>query len=128
MFLLDVNALLAWEHPTAHGHMAFHGWRAAHPSDELLSCALTELGFIRVSVQVFSYSVAQAEEALAQRLRPHLRYLADLPRPRLPGWATSAARTSDAFLVQVATMHRARLATFDVAIPGAALIVSALPV
>lgn len=122
MFLLDVNALLAWEHPTAHGHAAFHAWRAAHPTDELLACAITELGFIRVSVQVFSYSIAQAHEALAQRLRPHLRFLPDLPAPALPTWVMGASRTTDGYLVQVAQTHGAMLATFDAGIPGAIVI------
>lgn len=122
MFLLDVNVLLAWEHPTAQGHAVFHGWRAVHPSDELLSCAVTELGFIRISVQVFSYSVAQAHEALAQRLRPHVRYLAELPPPALPSWVKGASRTTDGYLAQIAAAHGAHLATFDTGIPGATLI------
>lgn len=122
MFLLDVNALLAWEHPTAQGHSAFHAWRAAHASDDLLSCAITELGFIRVSVQVFAYSVAQAQEVLAQRIRPHLRFL-PLPPPALPAWVMGASRTTDGYLTQVAQANGATLATFDTGIPNATLIV-----
>ncbi len=121
-FLLDVNVLLAWEHPMAQGHGSFHAWRAAHPSDELLSCAVTELGFIRVSVQVFSYSVVQAQEALAKRLRPYVRYLADLPAPALPASVRGGSRTTDGYLAQVAQTHGASLATFDTGIPNVTLI------
>ncbi|MGH8019823.1 MAG: type II toxin-antitoxin system VapC family toxin [Opitutaceae bacterium] len=120
--LLDVNALIAWHHPSAPDHADFHAWRRAHRGEELISCAITELGFLRVSMQAFRYTAAQAQTAL-ESLRRHLSYAADLPPPALPGWSNSAARTTDAYLAQVAAAHGALLATFDAGIPGATLIV-----
>jgi len=107
--------------PTRKDHSAFHAWRRSHAGAALLSCAITELGFLRVSMQAFRYDAAQAVAALAQ-LKRQLRYAAELPAPRLPPWAASAARTTDAYLLQVTTHHGAQLATFDTSIPGAVLI------
>jgi predicted nucleic acid-binding protein len=120
-YLLDVNALIAWHHANAQDHAAFHAWRKANARGTLLSCAITELGFVRVSMQVFRYDPARAYAALAQ-MKPYLRFAAELPPPRLPAWTTTAARTTDAYLSQVAAHHDARLATFDTGIPGATLI------
>jgi hypothetical protein len=38
------------------------------------------------------------------------------PSPRLPAWASSAAKTSDAYLTQVARANKLRLATHDAGI------------
>ena len=62
-FLLDVNALIAWRHPNAQGHATFHVWRRAHAADTLASCAITDLGFLRISMIAFHYEVAQATTA-----------------------------------------------------------------
>ena len=121
-FLLDVNVLIAWAHPNAQGHAAFHAWRRAHATVPLVSCAITELGFLRVSMVAFHYDAAQAAAALA-RLRAQMgKYAAELPPPRLSAWATTASRTTDAYLAQIAGHHGAELATFDKGIPGATLI------
>ena len=47
------------------------------------------------------------------------------PSPRLAAWATTPARTSDAYLVQVARANGLTVATFDsgIANPAAELIV-----
>lgn len=117
-YLLDVNALVAWHHPNAQDHAAFHVWHRANSGAGLWSCAITELGFLRVSMQAFRYDARQAAAALAQ-LKRSLRYAAELPPPQLPAWAKTAASTTDAYLQQIATHHGAQLATFDASIPGA---------
>lgn len=121
IYLLDVNALIAWHHPAAQDHAVFHVWRKANAQPELMSCAITELGFLRVSMQAFHHSAAQAQAAL-QHMKRHLRYAGELPDPSLPGWAQTAGQTSDAYLAPIASHHGARLATFDTQIPGATLI------
>ena len=63
-YLLDVNALLAWEHGNSTHHAAFHRWAKVVGCENLWTCALSELGFLRVSMQVFGYSLHQASEAL----------------------------------------------------------------
>ncbi len=123
-YLLDVNALVAWEHAGSPHHAIFHAWAKKAGRRNLGSCALVELGFLRVSMQVFGYTVEQAQEALAA-MKPHLGgFVEQAPSPRLPGWATTAAKTTDAYLVQVATAQGLQLATFDAALsdPAALLI------
>ena len=74
-YLLDVNALLAWRHPAAQSHDVFHAWALRAGLGELATCAHSELGFLRISMQAFGYSKAEAEQALeaggvAERPRP----------------------------------------------------------
>jgi uncharacterized protein len=120
-FLLDVNALIAWHHPAAQDHAVFHAWRRANAEHELMSCAITELGFLRVSMQAFHYSPSQAQAAL-RLMKQHLRFAAELPSPELASWTKTAGQTTDAYMIQITSHHRARLATFDTQIPGATLI------
>jgi predicted nucleic acid-binding protein len=118
-YLLDVNALMAWAHPTAHGHGRFHAWAAAQGFEQLATCAHAELGFIRVTMQVFQFSLADAQTGLAAIKRHAGGFIVEAPSPQLARWAVTAGKTSDAYLAQVAATAGLRLATFDVAIPGA---------
>jgi len=120
--LLDVNALVACEHRSSPHHAAFHAWAKREGMDSLNTCALAELGFVRVSMQAFGYTLEQAQAALTSIKKSLGGYVADAPSPRLAAWAGMAARTSDAYLMQVAEKHGLRLATFDSGIPGASLI------
>ena len=124
MFLLDVNALVAWWHGRSPHHQAFHAWVARVGSSQVRTCALGELGFIRVSMQVFGYSLRQSQDALAAIRKDAGPFVEAAPVPRLATWASTPARTSDAYLVQVAAAHGLRLATFDAGIrdPAAELI------
>ncbi|MEY2881905.1 MAG: hypothetical protein RLZZ15_4285 [Verrucomicrobiota bacterium] len=125
-YLLDVNALLAWWHATAHGHSTFHAWAKSVGFKSLSTCALTELGFLRVSMQVFKLTLDEAQDALAD-IRKHAGvYVTAAPSPQLAHWATSGGRTSDAYLAQLAASAGLVLATFDHAIPGA-LVITPLP-
>lgn len=111
--LLEVNALVAWEHSGSPHHATFHAWAKVNGLRNLSTCALVELGFLRVTMQVFGYTLGQAQTALAE-MRPHLGgFIEQAPSPLLPSWATAAAKTSDAYLVQLATAAGLRLATFD---------------
>lgn len=121
-YLLDVNALIAWRHPTAHGHDRFHAWASATGRRELATCAQVELGFLRVSMQNFRLTLAEAQAALADIKRQAGGFVANAPSPRLAAWATTAGKTSDAYYVQVAAGAGLTLATFDAGIPGATLI------
>jgi predicted nucleic acid-binding protein len=112
-YLLDINALLAWEHPNSPHHAGFHAWAAQTAKAALWTCAHTELGFLRVSMQVFGYSLHQAADALAVIKHHAGGYILAAPAPRLPTWASTAAKTSDAYLVQIARENGMRLATFD---------------
>lgn len=124
--LLDVNALVAalW---AAHVHHArMHRWLDALPeADVVLTCGLTEAGFIRVINAAYGVPVEEAKEVLQSfRKRAGLEYLADLPSPLevLPPWARSHKQVMDAYLAGVAEHSGVKLATLDRSIPGAKLI------
>lgn len=121
-YLLDVNALIAWRHRRAPAHARFHTWVAAHGARNCATCAQVELGFIRVSMQVFGDSLTEAQAGLAAIRKQAGGYVAPAPSPRLAAWATTPARTSDAYLLQLAASAGLTLATFDAAIPGATII------
>ena len=112
-YLLDVNALLAWEHPASSHHADFHAWARQAGRANMWTCAHAELGFLRVSMQVFGYSLPQATEALSILKRHAGGFVEVAPSPRLPSWASAAAKTSDAYLTQIARSNGMRLATFD---------------
>lgn len=119
-YLLDVNALLAWEHGNSPHHAAFHGWARLVGRENLWTCALSELGFLRVSMQVFGYSLHQASGALTVLKQNAGGFIEIAPSPRLPAWSLNAARTSDGYLTQIARENKMRLATFDTGIEDAA--------
>jgi predicted nucleic acid-binding protein len=112
-YLLDVNALLAWRHARAPHHEPFHTWAARVGGESLRTCAHVELGFIRVSMQVFGYSLAQAHDALAAMKSESGGFIESAPSPKLADWAATPARTSDAYLTQLAAANGLKLATFD---------------
>ena len=125
-YLLDVNALVAalW---SAHVHHAtVHRWLEALPeTDAVLTCGLTEAGFIRVINAAYGVPVADAKAVLAAfRERAKLGYLADTPSPldALPAWVRSHKQVMDGYLIGLAEHAGARLATLDRGIPGAKMI------
>jgi predicted nucleic acid-binding protein len=117
-YLLDVNALIGWAYPGSPHYPAFHGWknRAGVSAADFATCALTELGFVRVSMQRFQLGLPAAAATLA-RLKADIgmpgHFLDHLPSPVFPVWATTAAHTTDAYLCQLAAAHGCQLATFD---------------
>lgn len=122
-YLLDVNAMIGWEHPSSPHHKRFHAWLANTKRDQIWTCALAELGFIRVSMQAFTYSAPQATAALAALKEQTGGFVAATPSPLLPAWATTADRTTDAYLVQIAQSNdKMSLVTFDSRIKGAVFI------
>jgi predicted nucleic acid-binding protein len=121
-YLLDVNALIGWHHADSPHHFPFHAWADQIGRNSLHTCAHTELGFIRVSMQAFAYSLEQAQQALAATKTECGGFVAEAPSPRLAAWASSAGRTTDAYLAQLAAAHGLTLATFDRRIPSTALI------
>jgi uncharacterized protein len=131
-YLLDVNVLLAW----GWADHADHGRAAAWIADvkrkrgsKLLTSAIPELGFVRVSVQRTGgrLEVADAVATLAGMLRALDTHHAFLPDDRssiggFPDWCNGASRTTDAHLLSLAVSHGAKLATLDTGIPDAFLL------
>ena len=124
--LLDVNALLAalW---AAHQHHArFRAWAQSEPG-ELATCALTELGYLRVMHAVYGVPVVGAKQQLRTfKAAPKVIYwhAAESPVVVLPAWVIAHGQTTDGYLCALAKAHGAKLATFDTGIkdPAAFLV------
>ena len=127
-YLLDVNALLA----LGIFHHAFHArvmeWTTTVKGAELLTCSITELGFVRVAAQApaYGFTVAQAVtllNSLKTQNKPLLRFVSDaIDTAQLPVWVKTPNQTTDGHLLQLASANGAVLATLDLRIPGAYLI------
>jgi uncharacterized protein len=127
-YLLDVNALIAFAFQHHQFHNRVTAWIRAERVPSLLSCSITELGFVRILAQTPGYqlSIAQARNLLIELKRNRvvpLGFVADdIDISRLPGWVKSPKQTTDGHLVQLAAGYGAVLATLDRGIPGAYLI------
>lgn len=130
-YLLDVNVLVAWGWSDHEAHEKTVRWIAAtrnHETAKLLTSAIPELGFVRVSVQRMAgrLTVSEAGNALAgmlSALGAHHAFLPDdRPVGRFPRWCRQASQTTDAHLLELAENYGARLATLDKRIPGAFLV------
>lgn len=121
-YLLDVNALigLGFEGHEFHDRVAI--WikslsSAALP--DLLTCWITELGFVRILVQTPSYAFDFSDAVgLLLRLKTsgvlRLTFVADdHDLSRLPAWVKTARQITDGHLIQLAEDHGAMLATLD---------------
>jgi len=119
-YLLDVNALIAWHHDNPlERKTRIHAWKALQ-KPQLATCAICDLGFIRVSMLAYNYDLGTAEKALEAIKRDVTSYIDTLPPPRLARWVLSHKHTTDAYLCQLAAAHGMKLATFDTAIKGSA--------
>lgn len=130
-FLLDVNVLVAWGWSDHVDHERTATWIGAvkrKKATKLMTSAIPQLGFVRVSVQRTGgrVTVAEASETLAGMVAAlgtqHVLLADDQEARRFPAWCSSASRTTDAHLLELAAAHGAKLATLDTAIPGAFLI------
>lgn len=129
-YLLDVNTLVALGH-TRHVHheraQLWQGGRLSPVADVLGTCAITELGFVRVSVQ----SGLQADVAMARLALAKLKATGPvglelwgdgIGADRLPAYVRKPAELTDGHLLELARVHGASLVTLDVSIPGALLL------
>jgi hypothetical protein len=127
-YLLDVNVMVAlgFQQHEFHGRVA-HWVKKESPVD-FATCAITELGFVRVLVQAPSYglTINQARVLLSQlKASDFLRweFITDnRDISHLPAWVKSAAQITDGHLAELAKANGAALATLDRKIPGAFLI------
>lgn len=136
-FLLDVNILVAWGWADHIEHRRVALWLATmkkDPTNQLLTSAIPQLGFVRISVQRLGgkLSVAEASSVLSGMLRSLGKSHGFLPDDQssaagFPDWCAGASRSTDAHLKLLADRHSARLATLDRGIPGAYLVPIASP-
>jgi hypothetical protein len=131
IYLLDVSALLAFGLREHLFHERVATWvRTFEIQEEVkfATCAITELGFLRILTQASSYSftIAQGKLLLSQlKLTKGLRFsfLADNQGVEdLPLWVKGPKQITDGHLLGLARAHGAEMATLDERIPGALVI------
>jgi len=125
-YLLDVNTLVALGFANHEFHGRVASWLRAQTSPTLMTCAITELGFIRVLVQapVYGLTIAQARTLLLRmKSVPLFAFVRDdHDASDLPAWVKAPKQITDGHLVELAKANEAALATLDGKIPGAYLI------
>jgi len=122
LLLLDVNVLLAIAWPN---HQFHSGAIAALSSQKRwATCALTQLGFIRLSSNPAAIATAKRPQEAAGLLERLVAdsfhvYLDSLPAPISEDWRDTFAnllghqQVTDAYLLKLAAFNNATLVTFD---------------
>jgi predicted nucleic acid-binding protein len=131
IYLLDVNALLALAYPSHVHNGRVDRWlhdvraRTAEPT-RLATCAITELGFVRVASGAAAFAsnvrVARADLRDLKASRTFTFLGDELDADHLPDWVITSKQTTDGHFLELAAAYRAQLATLDTRIPGAMLI------
>ena len=127
-YLLDVNALIALGFVNHQFHSRIVGWLRAENNPAILTCSITELGFVRILAQAphYGFTVEEARELLLRLKRnpllPLTRIADNSGISELPPWVKTPRQVTDGHLVQLASKAEAVLATFDRGIPGVLLI------
>jgi predicted nucleic acid-binding protein len=130
-FLLDVNALIAFGLRQHIFHLRIMHWVQSLKSiqqPELLTCSITELGFIRIlaSTGLHGLPFREAQSLLAHlkaQSSSTLRFVPDgTDALHLPNWVRTSGQITDGHLFELARVHGALLATLDERIPRAFLI------
>jgi len=131
IYLLDVSVLLAFGLREHVFHERVATWVRTFESQEevkLATCAITELGFLRILTQASSYNftIAQGKALLSQlKMTKELRFsfLADNQGLEdLPPWVMGPKQITDGHLLGLAKAHGAKMATLDERIAGAFVI------
>jgi len=121
-YLFDVNALLSLCHDGPH-RPRLRVWMGRQSDARYHTCAITELGFLRISMGVYKFDRATAMRALADAKRDMHGYLDTLPPPALAAWCDTHGKTTDTYLCQLAAANGMKLVTFDTAIKDKAALV-----
>lgn len=111
--LPDVNLLLAYGWRSHANHMECRTWLDSLP--KFATCAITELGFLRVSMSpAYRASYENAMKVLAELTsRRSATFLAcNLPTTLMPR-VSSYKDTTDCYLVELAHMSAYQFATLD---------------
>ncbi len=121
--LLDVNVLLALAWPNHQFHAAATG-RLERNKERWATCALTQLGFIRLSSNPAAVGVPKSPWHAASLLAllaqdPQHIYWDSLPSPASQPFIEGFERilgskqVTDAYLLTLAAQHHGKLVTFD---------------
>lgn len=126
--LLDTNVLLALAWPNHQHHAQAHAWFAAGSKKGWATCALTQLGFIRLSSNpAYTTHAVSPQDAAAllqqwTRLKTHRFWNSPAAdNPAIYVRAIGHQQVNDAWLVKVARVNSGRLVTLDTRLPVHAL-------
>lgn len=122
-YLLDVNVLVALAWPNHVAHRAVRHWVSTHRGTPMASCPLTELGFVRVSMNPLvvgeQVSLPAALELLGRYKDGLLSHFwpDDLPASALAPLEVAGHRQVTAgYLLALAVAHGGTLVTLDTGI------------
>ena len=127
-YLLDVSALIAFGLGRHQFHARVFQWAHSERRASFFTCAITELGFVRIisPSSTYALSLAEAKDLLLRMKRNPVLPLDFLPDTEdissLPSGVRTPGQATDGHLARLAIAHNAALATFDEKIPGAYLI------
>jgi predicted nucleic acid-binding protein len=132
-YLLDVNALVALGFLQHEFHQRVAHWVRALVLlgiPEIVTCSITELGFVRVLAQApqYGFTVGHARTLLLRLKTEKTLKFTFIPDDHdvshLAGWVKTARQTTDGHLAQLGKANGAILATLDARIPKVFLIPS----
>ena len=122
--LLDTNVLLALAWPNHQHHVPAHNWFAAQAKKGWATCAVTQLGFIRLSSNpAYTANAVSPQEAAAllqqwTRLKGHRFWTSPAADDStIYARAIGHQQVNDAWLVEVARRNAGRLVTMDTRLP-----------
>jgi len=124
IYLLDVNALVALGFINHEFHSRVASWVRSQNLPTLASCAITELGFVRVLAQApaYGFTVAQARTLLLRLKEARVSRLIFIPDQHdisyLPSWVRAPKQITDGHLTELASANGGVLATLDKNITG----------
>ena len=121
-YLLDVSTLLAllWENHAHHSRVK--AWEAGK---KIAVCPITELGFLRISTQVFNATMEDARHSLSTWLaKRNPQFLPCDERVLAGRTAPTGGKTTDFYLAHLADAHGMKFVTLDekIAHPAAFLV------
>lgn len=126
IYLLDVNVLIALAHGGHAEHRRVIQWFTSliGTDAQFATCSITELGFVRVSVQAgFENDISGAVETLnglKESSKIPFSLISDAHGANdLPAYVLSAKQVTDGHLLALAQAKGMRLATLDKGIPAA---------
>ncbi len=129
-YLLDVNALVALglRKHEFYSRVSIWAHEVRKSAGDLMTCSITELGFLRTlaQAQLYGVSLSDAHELLlGMKTSPAMKlmFLVDtVDASQLLSWVKTARQTTDGHLLQLAQANGLLFATLDAGIPGAFLI------
>jgi predicted nucleic acid-binding protein len=128
-YLLDVNTLVALGHTLHVHHGRAQQWlKSVTSTAEVLgTCSITELGFVRVSVQAGLQPDVRTAVTALLKLKTSSPVKAELwadalGADQMPKHVKKPADLTDGHLMELARSYNAHLVTLDTHIPGTVLI------